>query len=107
MKKLTVVLMLFYAALHAQAGTVGLPVERIILPSKASNFNFSVRVWDYANGAWLGETVPLARGVRHYDFQYPEWGKMYWVGLWNADTGQFVFGKTVGQYKTDGSKVIL
>ena len=104
MKQFLIILVVGLAVFSARAGVVGLPKERIILPAKTGSY--MVRVWDGSKEEWLGDFQNLS-GFRYYDFQYPEWGKSYWIGLWNAGTGEFVFGKWVGQHKTDDKKQII
>lgn len=101
MKFRVFVLAVVLAGFSAHAGVVGLPKERIIFPAKSGSY--LVRVWDDAASNWVGDFEPLT-GPRYYDFQYPAWGKMYWVCLWDTNTGLYVYGRWVGQTKTDDRK---
>lgn len=80
------------------AGSSGMPVEKMALP--VMDANCLVCVWDEETGSW-------AKGHQTYDnsgtfsLQIPQWGRWYWIGLWNTQTKQYVFGKWVGHFKTD------
>ncbi len=96
MKKLWWVLAVGMVCALATGGTVGLPEERVALPPVQGDF--LVCVWDQAAGDWL-------QGFEDYDhsgsyrFQVPAWGQWYWVGLWDNNAGQYVFGKWIGHFK--------
>jgi len=97
MKKTLLILMVL-AGLGAHAGQVLLPVERLALPDVQGNH--LICVWDEAANDWHA-------GFSDYDhsgsvsFQLPELGKWYWIGLWDEQIGDYVFGKWVGHFVTD------
>jgi hypothetical protein len=78
-------------------GQVGLPQESIALPPVDSGGSYLVCVWDESAQTWLQgfETYSHAGS---YDFQLPEWGQWYWVGLWDENAGDYVFGKWIGHF---------
>jgi hypothetical protein len=98
MKKALFILVML-TGLTAVAGQVGLPVEQIAFP--AVQGNFLVCVWDDAAESWVGSFTPYNNLAGSYRFQVPEWGKWYWIGLWDQAKEQYVFAKWIGHFKTD------
>ena len=98
MKKILAMLGLLALCSSANSGTVGLPMERLALPSVQGSH--LVCIWDETAKQWLKgfETYDHA-GV--YEFQLPAWGKWYWVGLWDQNQGEYVFGKWIGHFPTN------
>ena len=76
-------------------GQVSIPRERIALPQVSGNH--LVCVWDETAGVWL-ESFKSYDHTGTYDFQVPEWGRWYLVGLWDSAAGAYVFGKWVGHF---------
>ncbi len=87
--------LLVFAGVGAHAGEVGRPVERIALPALAGDL--LVCVWDDAADDWVGEFLPY-NASGSLQFQIPELGKWYWIGLWDRANGRYVFGKWVGHF---------
>ncbi|MDZ8117760.1 hypothetical protein [Pontiella agarivorans] len=98
MKKIWITWIAAFFCLQAFTGEIGLPTERLALPAVSGTH--LVCVWDDAAQNWMGsfETYDHA-GV--YEFQVPEWGKWYWIGLWDSSKGEYVYGKWVGHFLTD------
>lgn len=94
MKKLIWIIMVL-AGLSVQAGQISLPEERLALPEVQGNH--LVCIWDETASDWYA-------GFADYDhsgtinFQLPEWGQWYWVGLWDVNAGEYVFGKWIGHF---------
>lgn len=84
--------------LSAIGGVVGLPTEEIALP--AVQGDHLVCIWDEEAQEWLHAFEDYDH-AGSYGFQLPEWGKWYWIGLWDEAAGDYVFGKWVGHFKTD------
>lgn len=76
-------------------GQVGLPVERLVLPEVSGKH--LVCIWDDTAGEWLN-SFEIYDNKGAYDFQLPEWGKWYWVGLWDSDKSEYVFSKWIGHF---------
>ena len=95
MKKIFSILMVLMVCGKLSAGVVGLPTERIALPVVAGSY--LVCVWDEAGGKWAKEFESYNHSGS-YDFQVPAWGKWYWIGLWDQNSGQYVFGKWIGHF---------
>ena len=95
MKKVILASILLILSLDVFSGQVGLPLERVALPNIQGSH--LVCVWDDAAGQWVSDFESYDHaGV--YDFQIPEWGKWYWVGLWDESKAEYVFGKWVGHF---------
>ena len=75
--------------------TIGLPTERIALP--AVQGSHLICIWDHTADAWYTAFVPYDH-TGQVVFQVPEWGKWYWIGLWNESSGEYAFGKWVGHF---------
>ena len=98
MKKIFFAAILIWAGANTYSGEVGLPTEKLALPVVQGNH--LVCIWDDASGDWMGDFVSYNHeGV--YDFAVPEWGRWYWVGLWDDVAGEYVFGKWVGHFPTE------
>lgn len=82
------------------SGEVGLPMEHVALPPVSVEGSYLVCVWDEAAQDWLQgfESYPHTGS---YEFQIPDWGKWYWVGLWDETKGEYVFGKWIGHFKSE------
>ena len=95
MKKAMIAVVLFVLCASSFAGTVGLPLEKLAMPVVEGDH--LVCVWDQAAGGWLSDfTTYDQTGV--YDFQLPEWGQWYWVGLWDQTAEEYVYGKWIGHF---------
>lgn len=95
MKKIITTAILMMVCSLVFGGQVGLPKERLVLPEVSGQH--LVCVWDDAAGTWLGSFEAYDNnGV--YEFQLPEFGKWYWVGLWDSSKSEYVFGKWVGHF---------
>lgn len=98
MKKTFIAIALLLICGHVWGGELGLPEEQIALP--AVQGNYLVCVWDENSGQWLqGFEVYDHAGA--YDFQIPSWDRWYWIGLWDASSKQYVFGKWIGHFLTN------
>jgi hypothetical protein len=96
MKKITVAVMMLIGVC-AYAGQVGLPEERLALPDVQGDH--LVCIWDEAAGSWhTGFTSYNHNGS--YSFQVPEWGRWYWIGLWDETNEEYVYGKWIGHFLT-------
>jgi hypothetical protein len=97
MKKTMLVSILLVLCANAFSGTVGLPLERVALPDVQGNH--LVCIWDETAGQWLHGFESYSH-AGSYDFQLPEWGNWYWIGLWDEAAGEYVFGKWIGHFPT-------
>ncbi|MEE9368642.1 MAG: hypothetical protein V3V05_07220 [Pontiella sp.] len=98
MKKTILASILLVVCANSFSGLVGLPKEKVALPIVQGSH--LVCVWDEAAGNWLSGFENYDHtGV--YDFQIPEWGTWYWIGLWDEAAGEYVVGKWIGHFKTD------
>lgn len=94
MKKAVLAIMIL-TGMCAMAGTVSLPQERLALPDV--NGSHLICIWDETANDWH-------TAFESYDhsgtlsFQLPAWGRWYWVGLWDEQAGQYVFGKWIGHF---------
>ena len=96
MKK-NIVALIMLVGVCSYAGQIGLPEERLALPEVQGNH--LVCIWDEtANDWYTGFTSYTHNGS--YSFQVPEWGRWYWIGLWDETNGQYVYGKWVGHFQT-------
>jgi hypothetical protein len=91
MKKVLFFVSLIVVCCNAWSGQLGLPEEQIALP--AVEGEYLVCVWDEASQQWFHSGV--------FTFQLPQWGNWYWIGLWDAVSEEYVFGKWIGHFKTD------
>jgi len=100
MKKTIMALIISIICANAFSGSVGLPTERLALPEVQGNH--LVCIWDDTAGGWL--IPPDDNSYDHagtYEFEVPAWGKWYWIGLWDEQTGEYVFGKWIGHFITE------
>ncbi len=97
MKKAILILFML-AGLTAFAGQVGLPTEQIAFP--AVQGNFLVCIWDDAADGWAGPFISYDH-TGSYRFEVPEWGKWYWIGLWDRANEQYVFAKWIGHFEAE------
>ena len=86
------------AGLSALAGTVGVPEEEVALPLVEGSH--LVCVWDTTAENWVQDFVDYDNSGS-FDLQVPEWGKWYWIGLWDSVNQRYVFGRWIGHFKTD------
>lgn len=97
MKK-TLALILFALCIGAIGGQVGLPTERMAIADVQGSH--LVCIWDQTAGNWLqGFEAYDNSGV--YEFQVPQWGHWYWIGLWDEAKGEYVYSKWIGHFLTD------
>ena len=97
MKK-TVLAIMILAGMSAVAGTVSLPQENLALPEV--NGSHLVCIWDEAANDWFTEFVSYDHSGS-VSFQLPEWGRWYWIGLWDEQSGEYVFGKWIGHFVSE------
>ncbi|HEY5653967.1 MAG TPA: hypothetical protein VIR63_06335 [Pontiella sp.] len=95
MIKRLVLAAVFFTGVSAYALQVGLPIERLALPEFEGEH--LVCVWDEAAQDWHTAFVTYNHNGS-LDFQVPEFGKWYWVGIWNETTGEYAFGKWIGHF---------
>jgi hypothetical protein len=98
MKIYIMAIIMFAVCATAFAGQVGLPTERIALPSVQGSH--LVCIWDQTAGNWF-TSFATYDSTGEFTFQVPEWGKWYWIGLWDDTNNQYVFGKWIGHFITD------
>ena len=94
MKKIVLGIMMF-AGLCVQAGQISLPEERLAIPEVLGNH--LICIWDEAANDWYTDFTSYDH-TGSLNFQLPEWGKWYWVGLWDEQAGEYVFGKWIGHF---------
>lgn len=94
MKKMILVLMMLLGA-SAYAGQIALPVEHLALPELQGDY--LVCIWDETANGWYTDFASYDQ-KGSISFQVPEWGKWYWVGLWDNVNGRYVFGKWIGHF---------
>ncbi|MEN7973468.1 MAG: hypothetical protein ABFR47_06500 [Verrucomicrobiota bacterium] len=97
MKNLVLVLAIM-AGLGVNAGQLSLPAERLALPEVQGSH--LVCIWDAAANDWHSGFASYDHSGS-LDFQVPEWGKWYWVGLWDEQAGEYVFGKWIGHFVSE------
>jgi hypothetical protein len=103
MKKLIVLLMVL-TVIGAHAGQVDLPVIRLSLP--AVQGDYLVCVWDAAAKDWHADFSSYDhKGT--VDFQVPQEGKWYWVGLWDQTDSEYIYGKWISHFEADSSQKSL
>ncbi len=97
MKK-AIAMIMFALCFGAIGGEVGLPTERLaIVDVEGSHL---VCIWDQTAGTWLQDFETYDNsGV--YEFEVPQWGHWYWVGIWDEASGEYVFSKWIGHFLTD------
>jgi len=98
MKKSVIMLLLLLVCGYARGGTVGLPDEQIALP--AVQGNYLVCIWDDSVGNWM-QSHQVYDLSGSFNFKLPSWGKWYWIGLWDSNSKQYVFGKWIGHFLTN------
>lgn len=98
MKKVTTAIMMFLG-ICAYAVQVDLPEERLTLPDLQGDY--LVCIWDDFSGAWVNDVHPTYDHSGSLNFQVPSTGKWYWIGLWNKNSKEYVFGKWVGHFPTN------
>ena len=94
MKK-TLYIVLMAAGLTAYAGEMLLPQERLALPQVEGSH--LICVWDELAGDWYSDFIPYDHGGT-VSFQVPSTGRWYWVGLWDEQAEEYVFGKWIGHF---------
>lgn len=98
MKKTFLALAIILIGSHVWGGELGLPEEQIALPSVQGDY--LVVIWDDSLGDWVNDHLTYDHSGT-FNFQLPSWGKWYWIGLWDANSEQYVFGKWIGHFLTD------
>jgi hypothetical protein len=97
MKK-ALALIIFALCIGATGGQVGLPTEYLAITEVEGSY--LVCIWDQTSGDWLQDfEVYDNSGV--YEFEVPQWGRWYWIGLWDEANGEYVYGKWIGHFLTD------
>jgi len=99
MKKIFISLALLLICGHVWGGELGLPEEQIALPSVQGNY--LVCIWDDSLGDWVNNVHQTYDNSGSFSFQLPSWGKWYWIGLWDSNSEQYVFGKWIGHFLTN------
>lgn len=97
MKK-TVYILTVIIGMSVYAGNVSLPEERLALPEVQGKH--LICVWDETANDWYAAFTKYDHSGQ-LSFQVPEWGKWYWVGLWDEEAGEFVFKKWVGHFVSE------
>jgi len=100
MKKTVISLLLLLVCGYSWGGELGLPEEQIALPSVEEQGAYLVVLWDDSIGGWIQSHQDYDFSGS-FNFQLPAWGKWYWIGLWDVNAGQYVFGKWIGHFLTD------
>ena len=96
MKLLAAILLIDIALLcRASGGTVGLPTERMVFP--ATTGTNLICLWSDSSDSWLQDHTLLQTNYM-VDFHVPSWGDWYWVGIWEVDTGSYVYGKWIWHF---------
>jgi hypothetical protein len=98
MKKLLMLIAVLVLSGKAWSGLVGLPTERLVLP--AVEGSHLVCIWDETAEAWVKDFESYDQSGQ-YEFLVPEWGRWYWIGLWDEAAGEYVFGKWIGHFITE------
>ncbi|MDH3981379.1 MAG: hypothetical protein OES84_00590 [Kiritimatiellaceae bacterium] len=98
MKKAMLAIIMFVICANVFGGQIGLPLERLAIPSVDGSH--LVCVWDESAGTWL-KSFEIYNHSGSYDFQLPEWGKWYWVGLWDEASNSYVFSKWIGHFPAE------
>ena len=93
--KNTLLALMIIAGLGAHAGQVSLPVERLAVPDVQGSH--LVCIWDEVANDWHTDFTSYDDSGL-LSFQLPEWGKWYWIGLWDEQAGEYVFGKWIGHF---------
>ncbi|VGO21241.1 hypothetical protein [Pontiella sulfatireligans] len=96
--KLFIFSLLILAGISTHAGTVGLPLERMSIPAVTGDY--SICIWDDSASDWYTEFAPYD-GSGFFNFQVPEWDNWYWIGLWDAKSESYIFGKWIGHFKVN------
>ena len=94
MKKSILAIMVL-VSIGAYAGQVSLPEERLALPEVQGSH--LICIWDEAANDWHAEFASYDHSGL-LSFELPEEGTWYWVGLWDEQLGDYVFGKWVGHF---------
>ena len=96
MKKVTMALIISILCANAFGdSSVWLPRQRIALPELQGGH--LVCIWVETAGDWL-RTFETYDPVGTYEFQVPAWGNWYWIGLWDEQAEEYVFGKWIGHF---------
>ncbi|HEY5652881.1 MAG TPA: hypothetical protein VIR63_00730 [Pontiella sp.] len=98
MKKMIKIMTLvtaIFTGMCAYAVQVGLPTERLALPKLEGEH--LICVWDETAQDWH-TTFFSYDHTGSLNFKVPDFGKWYWVGVWNETTGEYVFGKWIGHF---------
>jgi len=97
MKKTIILMIMLAVSGTVWSGQIGLPVEQIALPDVQGSH--LVCIWNESAGTWLQAHQSYDQSGA-FTFQLPEWGKWYWIGLWDQSSGRYVFGKWIGHFLT-------
>ena len=97
MKKTFISLILLLICGRVWGGELGLPEEQIALP--AVQGDFLVCIWDDYSEDWVHGHLTYDHSGS-FNFQLPSWEKWYWIGLWDPNSQQYVFGKWIGHFLT-------
>jgi hypothetical protein len=81
---------------YTSATNVGLPTEILAVNSADGDL---ICIWDYFAQDWLREHENYDHSGS-YRFTVPSWNKWYWIGLWDAENGEYVYSKWVGHFVT-------
>jgi hypothetical protein len=98
MRKLMLICLVALFCGSSFSGEVGLPTEHLAIPVVEGSH--LVCIWDESAGNWYA-------GFSGYDhsgkisFQVPALGQWYWIGVWDQDNGEYVYGKWIGHFLTD------
>jgi hypothetical protein len=98
MMKKTVVAIIMLLGLTAYAGQILLPQENLAVPQVAGSH--LVVIWDETADDWHAEFASYDHSGS-VTFQVPEWGRWYWVGLWDEQAEDYVFGKWIGHFPSE------
>jgi hypothetical protein len=98
MRKAVLILALLALVGNIRGGVVGLPREHVALPVVQGDH--LICIWDETAGAWL-KGFERYNHAGSYSFQLPQWGRWYWIGLWDESAGRYVFGKWIGHFITE------
>lgn len=96
MKKNILALMMLLGVC-AFAGQVGLPQEHMALPDLQGDY--LICIWDETANDWHTSFTSYDHNGS-INVQVPELGKWYWVGLWDEQGGDYVFGQWIGHFVT-------
>jgi hypothetical protein len=91
----TILAIMVLVSIGAYAGQISLPEERLAVPDVQGSH--LICIWDEAAEDWQTAFTSYDHSGL-LSFQLPEVGKWYWIGLWDEQLGDYVFGKWVGHF---------